>query len=118
MPGSHAAPLLLLVNPACGDGTAAAFVATHVLPALKKGAAVPAAVLTTERPGHAGELVLDFLARAPAGSTALTVAVAGGDGTVHEVVHAVLERASGKPFEIEFVLIPVRARVPARARLC
>jgi diacylglycerol kinase family enzyme len=96
-------PLIVLINPACGSGNGREFVHEHVLPLLK--ATPPASILETERPDHAGELVLDFLKARQI--NAVTVVVASGDGTIHEIINTVQELA-GRVYEIDFVLVPVR----------
>jgi diacylglycerol kinase family enzyme len=98
-------PLIVVINPVCGSSEGKQFVDEHVLPALEAGLSPPTAVYTTERIGHAGDIVLEHLKKK--NITSLTVVVASGDGTVHEIINTVQDVA-GKPYEIEFVLVPVR----------
>lgn len=98
--------LLLLYNPVCGNRTAKQLVDEHVLPALKAGQATPVAIVGTERPGHAGELVLQFLSKYNTHSA--DVAVVSGDGTIHEIINALYENpaSDSKPYVINFIIIP------------
>lgn len=73
---------LFIVNPAAGNGRGA-----RILPVVKRAVArLDAAVVATERPGHATQL-----AEEAAEDTKIVVAV-GGDGTVHEVARGLLRR--------------------------
>jgi diacylglycerol kinase family enzyme len=99
-------PLLVIINPVCGSGNGKEFVHEHVLPLLKP--TPPTSVFETDRAQHAGELVLGFLKKN--NIRAVTVVIASGDGTVHEIINTVQEIA-GEPYEIDFVLVPVRGFV-------
>lgn len=92
--------LLVIVNPACGDRAAPAFVDAHVRPLLDEHA-VEHTVVHTEREGHAGELSAHFLRDAPLDSAFL---VASGDGTVHEIVNAL--SLSPAAAVLSLVLVP------------
>lgn len=91
-------PLLVLYNPICGDKTAKLFVEENVLPLLRNHSKQVDHVVETTSVGHAGVAVADFCAAnldAP-----ITVLVASGDGTLHEIINA---RTLPK---IHFVLVP------------
>jgi diacylglycerol kinase family enzyme len=91
-------PLLVLYNPICGDKTAKSFVEGHVLPLLRHHSKQVDHVVETTSVGHAAVAVTEFCA---ANLDALiTVLVASGDGTLHEIINA---RTLPK---IHFVLVP------------
>jgi diacylglycerol kinase family enzyme len=96
--------VIVIVNPVCGSRQGQQFVDEHVLPALKTGRVIPAPVFVTQHEGHAGEIVLEYLKEHKLKS--LSVVVASGDGTVHEIVNKV-QAVSGVLYEIEFILVPV-----------
>ena len=74
----------LVVNPSAGRGRGLARL-DDVVRALESASNPGVRVLRSERPGHARELV----AEVPDGGTVVAV---GGDGTVHELLPACLER--------------------------
>lgn len=100
-----AAPFLVVYNPVSGHNAGKQFTEEHILPTLESAGRKPDATMATERPGHAGELVLDFLRARE--QTKATVLIASGDGTVHEVVNALHETSDGKGISISVILVPV-----------
>ncbi|KZO95820.1 hypothetical protein CALVIDRAFT_499638 [Calocera viscosa TUFC12733] len=103
-------PVLVISNPASGDRTGPQFLSTHVLPLLGVHA-ISYILKQTEAPNHAGELALDFLSSVQSGSGPVTIIAGGGDGTLHEVVNALLKPSGpgGKvPAEgVRFVILPL-----------
>ncbi|EJU05582.1 hypothetical protein DACRYDRAFT_113659 [Dacryopinax primogenitus] len=100
-------PVLIISNPSSGDRTGPQFLAAHVLPLLDAHS-ISYSIQTTTRPEHAGELALAFLSSLAADGAA-TIIIAGGDGTLHEVVNALHpsgEKSNG-PKDIRFVLLPL-----------
>ncbi|SJL00124.1 uncharacterized protein ARMOST_03436 [Armillaria ostoyae] len=103
-------PLIAIYNPVCGDGTAKAspFFDDHVLPLLaSKGQAVDK-VFETERPGHAGEILYNYLEDYQGD---LTVILGSGDGTLHEITNflfanKVKAKEDPLPFHLDIVLVP------------
>jgi diacylglycerol kinase family enzyme len=95
--------LLIIVNPACGDKGAPAFVHAHVIPLLTERN-IHFATVQTESPGHAGHLTRQFLADS-AITTPKAILIASGDGTVHEVLNDIL---LGDPIssDVPLVLVP------------
>ncbi|OCH95224.1 hypothetical protein OBBRIDRAFT_822957 [Obba rivulosa] len=100
-------PLLVVYNPTSGASSAASLFAEHVLPLLEQHGHTLAQVSPTERAGHAGELVREFIVRY---SGPTTVVIGGGDGTLHEVIQALNDApstaAAPAPQRISFVLVP------------
>lgn len=97
------ATVLVLYNPASGDSTAKEFFENHVLPYLNGNGIRPVAVVATEYPGHAGTVVTDFLQKHHG---EVTVVLGSGDGTLHEIVNALLGRALDAARVITFALVP------------
>ncbi len=94
--------VLVVVNPASGDQTAAISVAADVL-ALLEQHRIPYRLQLTESPGHAGVLATEFLES----GFGKTILVAGGDGTVHEIVNALSIRPSTtSQSPIDLILFP------------
>ncbi|KAH9905541.1 ATP-NAD kinase-like domain-containing protein, partial [Fomitopsis serialis] len=81
----------------------------HVLPLLERANLTPDVVLATAHPGHAGAFVTTHL-EAHAGP--FTVILAAGDGTLHEIIEALVntapkgQRAAAPPAKLNFALIP------------
>ncbi|KAF8197381.1 ATP-NAD kinase-like domain-containing protein [Pholiota molesta] len=89
---------LVLANPVCGDATAPAFLGEHVLPLLAANNVPVLAVVTTTSADHAPALVAQHL---DASAAPLTVVLASGDGTLHDIISAL---PPARP--VHFVLVP------------
>lgn len=115
----------IVVNPIAGHGRAkdcmskrrvARIVLTkpvvqeHVTPLLDN-LAQPYRIWTTTAPKHAGEIAQEILRTRPSDSleTPVRVIIAGGDGTAHELIEGVLEKASaGSPaVGWELIILPL-----------
>lgn len=79
-------PLLVVVNPTAGRGRARR--RGRQLAAALQRAGVPFAMVATAGPGDA-----ERLASAPSGGPAGALVAVGGDGTVHEVLNGLVQRA-------------------------
>ena len=105
-------PLLVLYNPVSGNSSGKQIVEEHILPLLSKHGKVADRVVSTERPGHAGSLVVDFIDQFPAKDrVAIDIVLVSGDGTLHEIVNLLDEecarRGDSKPFpRFRIALIP------------
>jgi len=103
--------VVVIYNPACGDRTADAFFADHVFPLLEANNIQPALTVRTERDGHAGQALVDFL-ETYAGESLVHVVLGSGDGTLHEIINALSfvtfkgDRANTSPPSISFSLVP------------
>ncbi|KAJ7470493.1 hypothetical protein FB451DRAFT_1176499 [Mycena latifolia] len=99
-------PLLVLYNPVCGDSTAKSFFDEHVLPLLQNSGKVVDKLVSTEHPGHAGKVLVDFLEEHE-GEAA--VVLGSGDGTLNECIttlsSAQLTKGSTPP-RVLFALVP------------
>ncbi|KAF9475329.1 hypothetical protein BDN70DRAFT_915039 [Pholiota conissans] len=84
--------MLVLINPVCGHSSAPAFVAEHVRPLLPADADVVITADHADAPAR--------VAQQP-GSGPLTVVLASGDGTLHDIISAV---PPTRP--IHFALVP------------
>lgn len=102
---SRHSPLLVLYNPVCGHGQAKALFDETIVPLLRKHNKDPSKIVATEHPGHAGEVVLQFLAETEG---AVTVVLGSGDGTLHEIVDALhkSQHTQTTTRELKFVLVP------------
>ncbi|KAF7338525.1 Sphingoid long chain base kinase 4 [Mycena venus] len=101
-------PLLVLYNPACGDGTAKSFFDEHVLPLLQNSGKVVDKVVATEHPNHAGEVLVDFLKHHEG---EVVVVLGSGDGTLNECITTLSSAEftgarSGGPPKVVFALVP------------
>lgn len=101
-------PLLVIYNPACGDGTAEAFFNGHVFPRLEEAHLQVVQKAATEAAGHAGTIVSEFLEQYEG---EVTVILGSGDGTLHEIINALsLELLKGAhkkvASSIRLVLVP------------
>ncbi|OBZ75746.1 Sphingosine kinase 1 [Grifola frondosa] len=98
-------PLLVLYNPVCGDGTAQQFFNEHVLPLIASSGKVPDKIAATDRAGHSGAIVADFLASA---KSPATVVLGSGDGTLHEIINVLNSRPLGDTSipRVSFSLVP------------
>ncbi|KAK7036679.1 hypothetical protein VNI00_011344 [Paramarasmius palmivorus] len=100
---------IAIYNPACGDRTAKAFFEQHVIPLLQQSNHPISNFISTEREGHAGELVKESLESIEG---QITVVLGSGDGTLHEIINFLSSTEvkgvrTGKPFsELHFVLVP------------
>ena len=98
--------LLVICNPVCGDGSGPALLDDHVLPLLAHHNIVPDKTVHTQYPGHVGSLVFDFLHSAPI-SHPLSVILASGDGTLHELINFINSQPSTVPLpRIHISLLP------------
>ena len=100
--------VLVLYNPVCGDGSTQSFFETRVLPLLQNhGNIAIDNVVRTERPKHAGTVVVDFInnVQPVRAATVLTIVLGSGDGTLQEIIDAVCSLSGPQP-EIRFVLVP------------
>ena len=90
---------LVIVNPASGrpDGGAGWRAIEHAL----RGAAVAFDVIRTEQPGHG-----EALARAALLQGRRHIAVAGGDGSVNEAVHGIMNAGLDDTREVTLAVIP------------
>ena len=90
---------LVIVNPASGrpDGGAG----WRAIEAALRGAGVAFDVVHTEQPGHGGEL-----ARAALLQGRRHIAVAGGDGSVNEAVHGIMNAGLADTREVTLAVIP------------
>jgi diacylglycerol kinase (ATP) len=96
-------PLQVIANPNAQSGRGA-----RILPALEKALSARSAGAEfhlTRAPGHARELARDLALRKGADVASPTVAVVGGDGTLHEVVNGL--RDAGFPAGVSLALLPV-----------
>ncbi|KAF5373094.1 hypothetical protein D9758_001758 [Tetrapyrgos nigripes] len=100
--------LIALYNPAAGDRSAKSFFDEEVLPKLQAAGKPVDKVLATERPAHAGEIILELL---EASQEELVVILGSGDGTMHEIINH-LSSAQPKgarvdtPIRLHFALVP------------
>ncbi|KAJ7694078.1 hypothetical protein B0H17DRAFT_932095 [Mycena rosella] len=98
-----AIPLLVLYNPVCGDSTAKSFFDEHVLPLIQKSGKVVAKIASTEHPGHAGKVLVDFLEEHQG---EVAVVLGSGDGTLNECITTSAELRKGTPPRVLFTLVP------------
>ncbi|EGO21644.1 hypothetical protein SERLADRAFT_474295, partial [Serpula lacrymans var. lacrymans S7.9] len=96
---------LVVYNPVCGDSTAHTFFQEHVLPLLHEHSIATPHIILTERPGHAGTAVVDYLTSRADPQAELTIILGSGDGTLHEIINAISVSPT-KGYFISFVLIP------------
>ncbi|KAK0459458.1 ATP-NAD kinase-like domain-containing protein [Desarmillaria tabescens] len=100
-------PLIVIYNPVCGDRTAKQFFDDHVLPLLASKGQIVDKVFQTERPGHAGEILHDYLKD---NHGDLTIVLGSGDGTLHEISNFLsstkVEAKEYLPFHLSIVLVP------------
>ncbi|KIK63829.1 hypothetical protein GYMLUDRAFT_162873 [Collybiopsis luxurians FD-317 M1] len=102
-------PTIAIYNPVCGDQTAKTFFEGHVLPLFANSPTPLSSIWSTERIGHAGELVLNELEKS---TDALTVILGSGDGTLHEIINHLSSaelrgaRIGASPSKIHLVLVP------------
>ncbi|CAK5279532.1 unnamed protein product [Mycena citricolor] len=101
--------ILAIYNPAAGAGTAKSFFEDHVLPLLASHGKTVDKVVGTEHPGHAGEILVDFI-RAHDGD--VVVILGSGDSTLNECITSLAaaqfsgSRADSK-HRVVLVLIPL-----------
>ncbi|KDQ12269.1 hypothetical protein BOTBODRAFT_113248 [Botryobasidium botryosum FD-172 SS1] len=104
--------VLIIQNPVSGEGTAVDLIKNSVIPLLDSHS-ISHTIQSTTEPGHAGSLALSFLQgrcaedkeSAPKDSPVLILA--GGDGTLHEVVNAVGLSAVENSEQIQRVVIVI-----------
>ncbi len=95
-------PLIVIYNPVSGDRTAAKLTTDVILPLLATHNLTPDRVAATEHAGHAGEILLSYIDSLALSTRTepITLVLASGDGTLHEVANA-LHSARSKQ-EISF----------------
>lgn len=99
------AALLVIYNPAAGAGQAQAYFEQELLPMLHEHGREPAKVVSTASPGHAGEIVVEFLRNIP--EQRVEVVLGSGDGTLHEILDAIDHSGLRVRFtELTFALVP------------
>lgn len=102
-------PLLVVINPVCGDRSAKSFFDEAVLPYLEKESKTIDKLVITENKTHAGSAVLEFL-ESTEGKT--TIILGSGDGTLHEIINTLSAaepigmRAAAGPSVLNFALVP------------
>ncbi|KAM5535583.1 hypothetical protein V8D89_010750 [Ganoderma adspersum] len=98
--------LLVICNPVCGDRSAPALFHDHVLPLLAHHNIVPDKIVHTQHPGHVGSVVFDFLHSTP-NSHPLSIILASGDGTLHELINFLNSQPTTVPLpRIHIALLP------------
>ncbi|THV08053.1 hypothetical protein K435DRAFT_709365 [Dendrothele bispora CBS 962.96] len=99
--------LVALYNPTSGDRSAKAFFENEVIPYLQHANKPVDKVFATERPIHAGEIVLELVQTY---KEDLTVILGSGDGTLHEIInHLSFIQGAGvnvPPSKLRFALVP------------
>lgn len=99
-------PVLVICNPVSGDRSGPALFDDHVLPILAQHHIVPDNVIRTERPGHIGSIVFDFLRTTP-NSVPFAVILGSGDGTLHELINFLNSQSTTAPLpRIHIALLP------------
>ncbi|PIL23683.1 hypothetical protein GSI_13432 [Ganoderma sinense ZZ0214-1] len=99
-------PVLVICNPVAGDRSASALVDNHVLPLLTLHNLVPDKVVHTQRPGHIGPILFDFLRSTPH-SHPLSLILASGDGTLHELINFLNSQPTTVPLpRVHIALLP------------
>ena len=102
------AALLLIYNPAAGAGQAQTFFEQELLPVLREHGREPALIAPTQRPGHAGEIAVQFLQNVS--EHLVEIVLGSGDGTLHEILdaidHAGPTAFNGPAKEITVALVP------------
>ncbi|CCM06077.1 uncharacterized protein FIBRA_08324 [Fibroporia radiculosa] len=102
-------PTLVVYNPVCGHGGAQQLFDDHVLPLLQQNGVRVDKLLVTERAGHAGEFITEYL---EAVEGPFTIVLGSGDGTLHEIIETLTTttpkgmRASAPPAKLTFALVP------------
>jgi diacylglycerol kinase family enzyme len=103
--------LLLIYNPVCGSGSARSIVEEHVISLLERNGKTVDQVSATDYAGHAGIIVADYLRKQQTNGR-VTIVLASGDGTLHEIVdHLSSHSFRNPPVKgslpcISFVLVP------------
>ncbi|KAG5645856.1 hypothetical protein DXG03_005198 [Asterophora parasitica] len=97
-------PLITIYNPVCGDRSAQRFVEQHVLPLLAEHGKTVNTLAPTQHAGHAGPLLVDFL-ESTTDTGSITVVLASGDGTLHEIINHLSLQTRTMP-RFHFVLVP------------
>ncbi|KAJ7285564.1 ATP-NAD kinase-like domain-containing protein [Mycena rebaudengoi] len=86
--------VLAIYNPACGDRSSKSFFDEHVLPLLQTNGKTVDKLVATEHPGHAGQVLVDFLE-------------ANEDGTLNECITTLSSaQLKRQPTRITFILVP------------
>ncbi|KAG6910878.1 hypothetical protein DXG01_006561 [Tephrocybe rancida] len=95
--------LIAIYNPICGDRSAKEFFNTQVIPLLEQNGKKIDTLVTTERAGHAGELLLNFI---QSNQGEITVILGSGDGTLHEIINFLSANATAPIPKLQFALVP------------
>ena len=101
--------LILISNPKCGDSQGHIFVRQHVLPLLEQHAIHIDKQVVTTGPGHAASEFLEFIGHCSDQLSLVRVSLvlASGDGTLHEIVDAVYNSRSIPPrLQVSVALVP------------
>lgn len=81
-------PLIVIYNPVSGDRTAPKLTTDTIIPLLATHNVTPDKVAATEYVGHAGELLLSYIDCLAPSTEPITLILASGDGTLHEILNA------------------------------
>lgn len=113
-------PLVIqVINPKSGDGTAPSFVSTHVTPLLVEHGINIDVSIVSKAPGDAGLRVSQILAERTEFNSIILI-VAGGDGTLHEIVNSLISSHTedNRYVEVNSVIVPTGTANALYASLC
>ena len=111
--------IVQIVNPKSGDETGSSFVSTHVSPLLAKHGINIDVNILSKAPGDAGDQLSQLL-ESHVEVDSVTLIVAGGDGTLHEIVNSVVSNREkyDRFIEIKLVIIPTGTANALYASMC